>query len=671
MKHFKFLCFTILFLNNVFSQERIVVSDTVKLDEVVVEPINGLLTGKKQVYPVSNLKFEKLQTLTPQIKISEYLESVPGLFIMNNNNFAQDARISIRGFGSRANFGIRGIKIFVDGIPETSPDGQSQIDNVNLEIIERINVYRGNNSSFFGSSAGGVISIITLENFKENFTNIGLSAGSFSTLKTQATVGIKNENEKMIFFVSNTNSKGYRNHSGFKNFNANFKYLAELDSKNKLQIVTNILDSPDAMDAGGLNSDELESDRKQARARNVEYDSRESVKQYKIGVNLKSSFKNFKMNNSIYYNRRFFDGKLPFGNGGIIDLDKSFWGYKLNFESDNFMKHNLGFSFNNQNDHRKRFVNDIGLKSEMVMNQFEKYDNIGLYLFSSKNIGKFMFSGGIRYDNNTITLENILASSGKISENIKSINPSVNLNYTFKNFDIFSNISSGYETPTLNELSATTDQSGFNSDLKSVKSKSFEIGISNYQKFTKLKYNIRFFDVRTKNEIIPFESITGQVIYQNAGKTTKKGVELEINAQLNSNFVIDYSLTKGEYKFENFSNEEFDYSENDIAGIPTSFHKLSLKYSNDKDLNLVISWKKVGKIYANNSNTSLVNGYNLINFNFSKKIFLFGLNVTPFLAIENLLNEEYIDNIRVNAFGSRFYEAAPKINFISGLKFNL
>ena len=205
MKHLKFLCFTIIFLNTVFSQERIIVNDTVKLDEVVVEPIDGLLADKKKLYPVSNLKFETFQTLTPQIKISEYLESVPGLFIMNNNNFAQDARISIRGFGARANFGIRGIKIFVDGIPETSPDGQSQIDNVNLEIIERINVYRGNNSSFFGSSAGGVISITTLENFEENFVNIGLSSGSFSTTKTQATLGIKNENEKMIFFISNTN----------------------------------------------------------------------------------------------------------------------------------------------------------------------------------------------------------------------------------------------------------------------------------------------------------------------------------------------------------------------------------------------------------------------------------------------------------------------------------
>ena len=92
---------------------------------------------------------------------------------------------------------------------------------------------------------------------------------------------------------------------------------------------------------------------------------------------------------------------------------------------------------------------------EIVMNQFEKYDNIGLYLFSSKKIGKFIFSAGTRYDNNTITLENTLTNSAKISESIKSINPSFNLNYEFKNFDVFSNISSGYETPTLNELSAT------------------------------------------------------------------------------------------------------------------------------------------------------------------------------------------------------------------------
>ena len=389
MKNLKFLFLFVLFCNHVFSQERIIISDTIMLDEIVVGPINRFLGNKELVYPVTNLKFKKFQTLTQQINISEYLESVPGLFIMNNNNFAQDARISIRGFGSRANFGIRGIKIFVDGIPETSPDGQSQIDNINLEIVDRISIYRGNNSSFFGSSAGGVISITTLEDFEKNFVNLGVSLGSFSTSKIQTTVGIRNENEKMIFFISNTSSDGYRVHSGYNNLNANFKYLAKLGGKNKLQIIANILDSPDAMDPGGLNIVELESDRRQARARNLEYDARESVRQFKLGLNLKSAFNNFKLTNSIYYNRRLFDGKLPFRNGGIIDLDKSFWGYKLNFESENFINYNMGFSYNNQNDHRKRFINDFGIKSDMVMNQFEKYDNI--VFTNKKNSDKIVF----------------------------------------------------------------------------------------------------------------------------------------------------------------------------------------------------------------------------------------------------------------------------------------
>ena len=168
------IVFTILFfyIQNIISQKT-QVSDTIDLNQVTVEAINIPSKNSKYLYPITDLNFKKYQLLTPQINIGEYLESVPGLFIMNNNNYAQDSRISIRGFGSRANFGIRGIKVFVDGIPETSPDGQSQIDNINLEIIEGIKVYRGNNSSFFGSSSAGVISITTLEDFSKDFINIG------------------------------------------------------------------------------------------------------------------------------------------------------------------------------------------------------------------------------------------------------------------------------------------------------------------------------------------------------------------------------------------------------------------------------------------------------------------------------------------------------------------
>ena len=236
LKKIYILAIFIFFANHIQSQDINTVQDTIVLKEVSVEAISIYSKEKKELYPINEITFEEFQSLTPQNNLGEYLESVPSLFVMNNHNFAQDSRISIRGFGSRANFGIRGIKIFVDGIPETSPDGQTQIDNINLEIIEKIKVYRGNNSSFFGSSSGGVISITTLENFDKNFVNIGYSFGSFNTNKTQATIGINKEDQKMIFFGSRTKSEGYRNHSSYENLNFNFKYIRKINQKNKLQI---------------------------------------------------------------------------------------------------------------------------------------------------------------------------------------------------------------------------------------------------------------------------------------------------------------------------------------------------------------------------------------------------------------------------------------------------
>ena len=230
------------------AQQKNIKNDTLVLDEVTIESVKIPLKEKKSLYPITQINFKDYQSLTPQINISEFLESVPGLFILNNNNYAQDARISIRGFGSRANFGVRGIKIYVDGIPETSADGQSQTDNINLEIIEKVEVFRGNNSSLFGSSSGGAISITTFEDFKKDFINVGYSLGSFNTSKKQATIGLVNKNEKMIFFISNTKSSGYRSHSGYENFNMNFKYIKPLNANNKLQLIANFLNSPSAND---------------------------------------------------------------------------------------------------------------------------------------------------------------------------------------------------------------------------------------------------------------------------------------------------------------------------------------------------------------------------------------------------------------------------------------
>ena len=653
------------------AQQKNIKNDTLVLDEVTIESVKIPLKEKKSLYPITQINFKDYQSLTPQINISEFLESVPGLFILNNNNYAQDARISIRGFGSRANFGVRGIKIYVDGIPETSADGQSQTDNINLEIIEKVEVFRGNNSSLFGSSSGGAISITTFEDFKKDFINLGYSLGSFNTSKKQATIGLVNKNEKMIFFISNTKSSGYRSHSGYENYNMNFKYIKQLNANNKLQLIANFLNSPSANDPGGLNLDEVKNNRSEGRSRNIQYDAGEKVKQYKVGLNLTSIIRKLQLSNSVYYNQRLFDGKLPFGSGGIIDLNRAFWGYKLNVNIQGYLNYDLGFSYNNQKDDRQRFFNDEGIKTDQVMGQNENYENTSLYFFGSKSLGKLNFSGGARFENNVISLDSYFKPSDKKIRRISSFNPSVNFLYEFDKIDVFANFSSGYETPTLNELSATSNQTGFNDDLKNIKSNTFEIGFANLKKDNIINYSIRLFNISTINEITPYQLNDGLVLYSNAGKTTKKGAEVEFNGKISDQLNFEYVASIGNYKFESFKFIENDFSNNVIPGIPKSQHNIKIKYKNESNFNLVVGLKRVGKMFADNSNKTEIDAYSSISVKMSKNLNLFKTGITPFISIDNLLNKEYFDNIRINAFGSRFYEPAAGINFVGGLKLNL
>ena len=163
----------------------------------------------------------------------------------------------------------------------------------------------------------------------------------------------------------------------------------------------------------------------------------------------------------------------------------------------------------------------------------------------------------------------------------------------------------------------------------------------------------------------------GLVLYSNAGKTTKKGAEVEFNGKISDQLNFEYAASIGNYKFESFQFRENDFSNNTMPGIPKSQHNIKIKYKNESNYNLVVGLKRVGKMFADNSNKTEIDGYSSISVKMSKNLNLFKTSITPFISIDNLFNKEYFDNIRINAFGSRFYEPAAGINFIGGLKLNL
>ncbi|MDA9258051.1 TonB-dependent receptor [Flavobacteriaceae bacterium] len=648
-------------------------NDSIKLKEVIVSITKIKENIKNSPFAISSKSFSKFQTSAKQFYLSEYIESIPGVFISNDNNFAQDSRISIRGFGSRANFGIRGIKLIVDGVPETTPDGQSQIDNLNLEIIEKIEIIRGTSSSLYGNSSAGVIKIQSISEFDKNFTKIGYALGSNNQEKKQALVGIKSNETFYTFLVSETKGDGYRNFGDFKNSNINFRVKKNISKDSWLNFNFNIVHSPYSNDPGGLTIEEVKQDREQVRERNLQYKTSEEINHYKASSSFNKKL-NEKLSFSTYafISNRNFNGKIPVKNGGAIDLKRKYWGIGGSFLFKSKLKTQIGFDVGNQNDRRKRYNNDIGITANQVLDQNEKFSNLGIYLVNNYNLNRLSISSGIRYDTNKVKLEDLFFSDGDSSGNIilNSLNPSLGINYKLnKKSRIFINTSSGFETPTLNEFSSSPIGTGFNKNLKSQINMGFELGFSLYDTQKKSNIDLVYFKSITNDEILSYEDekFPNQKFYNNAGKTERNGIEIAGFYTLNRT-VISSSYSLGDYVFKEFFENKFNYKGNKIPGIPNDIFTLSIEHKTINELSLNLNFKNIGALYANNSNTIKVDEFNTFNFKIGKEIKLSRSIIYPYLIISNVFDNEYFDNIRINAFGGRYYEPAPKRTIFGGIR---
>ena len=648
--------------------------DSIKLEEVIISVTKIKDSLVNTPFSVSIKNFSTFQKSAEQFNISEYIEDVPGIFISNDNNYAQDSRISIRGFGSRANFGIRGIKLIVDGVPETTPDGQSQIDNLNLEIIEKVEVIRGVGSSLYGNSSAGIIKIKTLQELQNTFARIGFSLGSNQQNKSQFFLGQKYKKTSYTFLYSQTKSNGYRNNSGFKNNNLNINLFKKVNDKTNYGLSFNYVDSPYAIDPGGLTIEEVEDNRKQARERNVIYDSKESIKHLKLSGSFEKKISNkLTFSKYLFFSNRDFNGNIPVKKGGTIKLDRKYWGLGASLLIKNKFNTQIGFDLGNQKDLRKRYFNNEGEIGALVLEQNEKFINYGIFLVSSLKLNSFIINPGIRLDKNTISIDDRFLADGNSSDkiNLNSLNPSLGINYKSNSFNrFFVNVSTGFETPTLNEFGSSPIGSGFNKNLKSQNSINYELGFSKKSINNKFKLDLIYFNTSTKNEVLPYEDsqFPGQVFYNNAGKTQRSGIEFSGSYNYNNFWNFNSSISIGRYLFDEFIDNEKNYSGNKIPGVPEKTMFFNVNYKNESKLSVSLQLKVIGDLYANNSNSVKVDGFNRLNLKISKGINYKKITIDPFLIFKNILGTSYYDNIRINAFGARYYEPAAKANFYGGIK---
>ena len=634
---------------------------TITLSEVALQAPKTETPRNQLPFSLSVQSVDEFQKIYQQLSLQEYLVAVPGLFTQNANNYAQDLRISLRGFGARAAFGIRGIKLIVDGIPETTPDGQGQLDNLPLGLLSSVEVLRGPSASLYGNASGGVLYLNTLDQLENETIQLQSRLGAYGFQSYQLNTSLKGEKTDALLHINRTKTDGFRQNSGFEQTLFNTKIKHRLSSKSTLQLQLNYTDSPRAEDAGGITLEDTEADWSQARQRNVAYDTYESVNQFKSGLRWQQDWGDqWNLDTYGFYTFRDFYGKLPFENGGIIDLTRNYYGFgsRLNYIQD---KHRwqIGIETAQQADQRDRYLNLNGVQGSLSFSQLESFGSFGIYILDEVRWEKVLLRTSLRYDDLRLG-----ADSVSEDQTYQVLNPSVGLSYEVATQQrLFANFSSSFETPALSELSANpSGAEGLNLELEPARALNYELGWKGLWAKTRMEANVFF--IESTNEILPYEleAFPGRSFYRNAGATQRWGVEVFGSYQWEQ-WELQASMTQAQYRFtENNTSEG-----NTLPGIPNSQFFLQLGYTSLQNWQFQLTGEHIGSLYADTANAVQIEAFQKVRLQGGKTIALGNLELNLFAGINNLFDVRYFDNIRLNAFGGRYYEPAPGRNAFFGL----
>ncbi len=611
--------------------------------------------------------------------LDESMARVPGLFFSNRYNYSRDLRISIRGFGARANFGVRGIKVNVDGIPSTAADGQTSLDDLDLSAVDRIEVIRGPASALYGASAGGVINIFTESGPEIPFVEAGVSFGDFEFGRYQLKTGGQAGQLDYFLNASYLNYDGYRGHSEVEHGTLNGKLRYELGDGSVAQLIFRAADSPTANDAGGLTAAEVALDRRQPRLRNVQLDAGEAVKEQKLGLSWEKAWGAHALSVRNYYNWRDFDANLPLLPAlgtGIVHFDRFFLGgggqYSnatplFGFEN----RVTIGFDVDSMTDDRQRWDNVDGDRGPLGFDQDEIAHTAGLFLQDELTLGERVHVQlGVRYDHIRYEVHDRFLVNGDQSARLEfeEVSPIVGVSFSaLESLHLYANYATSFETPTFTELANPAENGtlgGF-ANVAAQRARGFEVGVKG-ELLERVRYELAYYDMRVEDEVTTVTNVSGRAFFNNAD-TERRGVELGIAAELLPGLALAAAYTYTDLAFERFPSNVAAEG-NTLPGVPRHSAYAELAYAHDSGFFAKWDWSRVGSLYADNLNLTQIGAYDVSSLVIGWDVPLGAWTVTPSLGLNNLFDERYDQEIRIEDSTSRYFEPAPNRNVYGGVR---
>ena len=638
-----------------------------------------------------------------QVNVSESLQRVPGVNAQNRNNYAQDVQLSVRGFGARSSFGVRGIKLYTDGIPASQPDGQGQVSHFSLGSAERIEVLRGPFSALYGNAAGGVIQLFTESGVSPPTVTATVVAGSNDILR----VGLKaNGRQGAVGYVAQVDrfeTDGPRPHSAAIRLGANAKLNVQLGEATTVTVLGNHVNLPGAQDPLGLTKAEFDANARQVNPLALQFNTRKDVEQTQGGVRVNHTLNAQQAVELVAYTgeravRQF--QAIPVATqtpatfpGGVIDFDRNYYGVDARFvQSGDWGNVSVGVSSDVLNENRRGYQNftgtgataALGVLGALRRDEKNKLTSADGYVQGEwRVLPNASIHAGVRASSVKLTSDDkyIVTGNGNDSGNTRYSATLPTLGASFRvlpALTLYASAGRGTETPTLNELAyrppGSTPSTGLNLSLLPAKSDSIEVGAK--WRRDGVAAELALFDTKTKNEIVVVSNSGGRSAFANAGRTERRGIEFSTRAQVLPGVQWELAANTLEAKYRDgfktcgappcAAPAVIVAAGNRLPGVPDRAAWTELKWTHASGAYVAAEVKYQGRIVANDVGTESAEAVTLLGARVGMAQLWRGAKWSVFVRGDNLSGKTYPGTVIVNEANRRYFEPAAGRTWLAG-----
>lgn len=633
----------------------------------------------------------------PQVSVSELLQRVPGVAARDRQNLAQDVQLTIRGFGARSAFGVRGLRIFDDGIPATMPDGQGQVSHIPLQSLARVDVLRGPFSALYGNASGGVIEFTSVDPPRQQAFGVrisqggnGLSQQGLSWAGPWSEHG--NAGDGFSAGAEHLDLRGYREHSRARRDTVQARLLASSDRRTRFALTANALDLQ-ADDPQGLTREQAAEDPRAASIGALAFNTRKRVRQQQVGLRIEQPLgAHHVLTLRTWAGTRDTFQMLsipaaaqaaPGSGGGVIDLARRYSGVDLRWRGDAMLAGRpasltVGFESQRSTEHRHGYENfigdELGVVGALRRDQRDTVSNRDRYAEARWEFApRWSATIGARHSQVEFQSRDAYIAAGNPDDSgtllFTQATPVAGVLFRpVPWLEAYANAGRGFETPSFAELGYRSDgSSGLNDALRPARSNNVEVGLRAHR--GEHAWELVAFASRTRDELVVASNRGGRSTYTNAATTDRRGWEASASGPIATQwrYAFAYSRLQARYR-DGFDTcrappcsqpDTHVAAGNRVPGTTPQSLWAELRWTPDANLTLFAQANAIDRLYADDANTAYAPGKVTFDLGVERRWRVGRLVLDGFARVDNVFDRRVIGSVIVNDGNGRYYEPAP------------